>query len=710
MVGTARVLLVEGPEPRDRLREALEQAGSVSVMVVADAAAATTRLGAGSVDCVVSDHDPPGFDGLALLEAVRERRPSLPFVLCPAAGDETVAAAAIDRGVSAYVPHEAVAASLVDRVERVVADGRPSADADRRSPAPNSGALPDSEVLSARARRREAKLDQLRERSRRLMYTETIEETAQVAVEAADEIMGAPLSGFHVPNEAGDVLEPAALVTTVHEMFETPPTYARDGEPGSRAAIVWGVFESGEPRYIDDVAAYDPLDEPSPAGSVLLHPVGEHGVFVVSSDEPHAFDATDETLIEILSTSLTTALDRVEREQRLRSRQRRLERLHDATRDLMAARSREEIAARTVTAAEEILEFPIALVRFYDADAGGLVPVAETDSVGDLLPPRSVFGPGGNSLNWQTYEAGEVRLFDDIEEHDEAADTDTPLGSLMILPLGQHGTLSAGDTVAEAFDESDVFLARILSTAAETALARADREAELRRRRDELERQNEQLDEFASLVSHDLRNPLQAASGWLAMAREDDDREELAAVASAHDRMGDLIDELLTLARTTPAEAETEPVDLGGLADNCWQALTPTDATLAVETDRVVAANPARLRQLLENLLGNALRHGRAQTSGDADGPDGDGGAPAVTVTVGDLEDGFYVADDGPGIPAAERERIFEPGYSTAPEGTGFGLRIVERVADAHGWTVDVTEAGGGGARFELHGVTFVDD
>jgi CheY-like chemotaxis protein len=397
MVGTARVLLVEGPEPRDRLREALEQAGSVSVMVVADAAAATTRLGAGSVDCVVSDHDPPGFDGLALLEAVRERRPSLPFVLCPAAGDETVAAAAIDRGVSAYVPHEAVAASLVDRVERVVADGRPSADADRRSPAPNSGALPDSEVLSARARRREAKLDQLRERSRRLMYTETIEETAQVAVEAADEIMGAPLSGFHVPNEAGDVLEPAALVTTVHEMFETPPTYARDGEPGSRAAIVWGVFESGEPRYIDDVAAYDPLDEPSPAGSVLLHPVGEHGVFVVSSDEPHAFDATDETLIEILSTSLTTALDRVEREQRLRSRQRRLERLHDATRDLMAARSREEIAARTVTAAEEILEFPIALVRFYDADAGGLVPVAETDSVGDLLPPRSVFGPGGTA-------------------------------------------------------------------------------------------------------------------------------------------------------------------------------------------------------------------------------------------------------------------------------------------------------------------------
>jgi signal transduction histidine kinase len=75
-----------------------------------------------------------------------------------------------------------------------------------------------------------------------------------------------------------------------------------------------------------------------------------------------------------------------------------------------------------------------------------------------------------------------------------------------------------------------------------------------------------------------------------------------------------------------------------------------------------------------------------------------------VTVTVGDLADdaGFFVADDGPGIPPDERETVFEAGHSTAPDGTGFGLAIVDGIADAHGWTVRVTDSATGGARFEF--------
>jgi signal transduction histidine kinase len=80
-----------------------------------------------------------------------------------------------------------------------------------------------------------------------------------------------------------------------------------------------------------------------------------------------------------------------------------------------------------------------------------------------------------------------------------------------------------------------------------------------------------------------------------------------------------------------------------------------------------------------------------------------------VTVHVGESDGGFYVADDGPGIPEAERERIFEAGYSTADEGTGFGLRIVEQVVDAHGWEVTVTESEQGGARFDVTGVGRVE-
>jgi signal transduction histidine kinase len=67
------------------------------------------------------------------------------------------------------------------------------------------------------------------------------------------------------------------------------------------------------------------------------------------------------------------------------------------------------------------------------------------------------------------------------------------------------------------------------------------------------------------------------------------------------------------------------------------------------------------------------------------------------------------VADDGPGIPADEREAVFDAGYSTAEEGNGFGLRIVDQVVAAHGWEIAVTESADGGARFEITGVSFVE-
>ncbi|MBB6645438.1 sensor histidine kinase [Halobellus ruber] len=207
---------------------------------------------------------------------------------------------------------------------------------------------------------------------------------------------------------------------------------------------------------------------------------------------------------------------------------------------------------------------------------------------------------------------------------------------------------------------------------------------ERKRRERELERKTEQLDDFAGVVSHDLRNPLHVAQGRLDLAQEESESEHLDKAADAIDRCFTLIDDLLTLAREGMRVGETDPVDLDNVALDCWQTVETEDATLTVETGRTVRADPNRLRELLENLLRNAVKHG---------GED-------VTVTVDDHDDGFYVADDGSGIPDGKRDRIFEAGYSTADEGTGFGLEIVERIAEAHGWDVRVTESEAGGARF----------
>jgi len=218
-------------------------------------------------------------------------------------------------------------------------------------------------------------------------------------------------------------------------------------------------------------------------------------------------------------------------------------------------------------------------------------------------------------------------------------------------------------------------------------------ETDRERQHDRLERENEQLDRFASVISHDLRNPLDVALGRTNVLKERvDDPEvvgQLEEISDAHDRMRRIITDVLSLAREGEEIDTREAVGVGALAEEAWSTVATEDAALAVGVERTVHADRDRLAQAFENLFRNAVQHAGAD----------------VTVTVGDLEDGFYVADDGPGIPPAERERVFEPGYTGSGSGTGLGLAIVENVVDAHGWRLAVTESAEGGARFEVTGV-----
>lgn len=134
---------------------------------------------------------------------------------------------------------------------------------------------------------------------------------------------------------------------------------------------------------------------------------------------------------------------------------------------------------------------------------------------------------------------------------------------------------------------------------------------------------------------------------------------------------------------------ETEPVELADLVEACWQTVETASAGLVVETETTIQADPSRLQQLFENLLRNAVEHG---------GED-------VTITIGDLPDGFYVEDDGQEHPGGRTGNVLDAGYSTAADGTGLGLSIVREVAEAHGWEIEVTESSDGGARFEIIGV-----
>jgi PAS domain S-box-containing protein len=403
-----------------------------------------------------------------------------------------------------------------------------------------------------------------------------------------------------------------------------------------------------------------------------------------------------------------------ERERVLSERQRRFETLHDASRELMDATTTSEVARITADAAKHTLGYPITTLRFAD-EADGLLrtAVATEESVAEA-GERPNYRLDGDTPASTAYRTGEPLIHDRLD----ATDDDYDRGDLragMYLPVGEYGVMSIGDTDPAAFDDTDLEIAGVLAKLVAGAVSRLESERTIQRR-------NERLERFANIVAHDLRNPLGIARGRLELARETRDSDDLEAVARAQERMSSLIDDLLTLAREggTVTEADAEALDLERLVRECWQLVETSGvgADLRVEGTRTVLADEGRLRRLLENLFRNAVEHGVTDGRSDAAPTDG---ADAVTITVGVLDDfvrgadaepvegasrsGFYIADDGVGIPSERHDRVFDDGYSTHPSGTGFGLSIVREIADAHDWAVEVTESADGGARFEFRGV-----
>ena len=211
-------------------------------------------------------------------------------------------------------------------------------------------------------------------------------------------------------------------------------------------------------------------------------------------------------------------------------------------------------------------------------------------------------------------------------------------------------------------------------------------------REEDLRRKNERLDEFAGIVAHDLRNPLNVAQMRTTLAVEDPDYKDLhrTKVHEALDRMEDIITDTLILARRGNEAESLEPVSVTDIAEQCWDMVETNAASLVIDEACTIEGDPDRLRHVFENLFRNAVEH----SEGD------------VTVRVGRADDAvLYVEDDGPGVPPARRETAFKPGETSREQGTGFGLSIVKRIAEAHGWTVRLTASPDGGARFEFSGV-----
>jgi GAF domain-containing protein len=312
----------------------------------------------------------------------------------------------------------------------------------------------------------------------------------------------------------------------------------------------------------------------------------------------------------------------------------------------------------------------------------------------------------------ETVTAGDVRADADLATRPPYAEYGLAcyVGTPAVVEDETYGTCCFYDDDPRegAFSDWEVTLVDLLSRWIGVALDRRARTARLRT-------QNERFREFTGIVSHDLRNPMNVLHGALELAEMTGDAEQFDRCRRALDRMDALVEDLTTLTREGVVVDEVERLALESVSRACWETVETGGATLRVLGPAPIRPHVTRLKQLLENLFRNSVEHGSTDSrtgSGDSvehgstDSRTESGDAP-LTVRVGILDGGtgFYIEDDGVGIPEERRAKVFERGYSATVTGTGLGLSIVEKMATAHGWTVTMTESEAGGVRVEVRGV-----
>ena len=267
------------------------------------------------------------------------------------------------------------------------------------------------------------------------------------------------------------------------------------------------------------------------------------------------------------------------------------------------------------------------------------------------------------------------------EEFHELVDTvleDGSIGPREVRRQRRDGRWLDLQLSAAALDEQDGDPSRIVSVLTDVT--------DLKERERRLKRQNDRIEQFTRVLAHDLRNPVQVIRGQL----DHGEAHDSELVERALNRIEAIVDDVLSVARSEPLVTETTSISLQAVATDVSEHTNSRAVTLTVDGNCKLAANRARLHRLLDHLFENAIEHG-----GD-------------TITIGCLDDGFFVADDGPGIDPRHREHVFEPGYSTEPTATGFGLNVVREITEAHGWTIELRETETG-ARFEITDVDRLD-
>ena len=696
-----RILCVDAdPASIERIETSLESADDrFRVETAPTTAEGLTRFDGDPPDCVVSAYDLPDADGLAFLRAVRDQHASLPFILFTDAGSEAVASEAISAGVTDYFhtrgdeQYDQLTARIRDAVDSHRANSTRTRRLEAIEAAQEGISILDADgrfryVNEAYANLYQYDPAELIGRHWQTLYpddeVEAVEATILPAVESTGSWHGTT-TGVRADGETFTedhrvaATERGELVCTVrnagdHTAHQQALARTNTVLRTVVDALPMGVLVEntdrdvlvvndqlgetlGVPLASDELIGRDCASMAEQSKDLFADPAG----FIEGVHE--RIDSREPVRNEELSLGDGRVLERDYVPYTLP----RGEANMWLYRDVTERRRRERELQTTVEAME--------------ASMDGIAILDDDEYVYMNEAHAEVFNFTASELLGSTWR----RLYGDDEI--ERIETE-------VFPeLAQKGAWR-GETVGQTREGTPVLQAITLSLVEEDTLICTNRDitAEKRRQR-ELEKQNDRLSEFASVVSHDLKNPLTVVKGNVSLIDEyhgDELRADIDSLVTAVERMERIVEDTLTLARHGDTVGEMSTVPVPGLAATCWDGVQTSSATLTVDDAFVVHGDRERLRHVFENLFHNAVRHG---------GTD-------VTVRVGRAGDErFYVEDDGKGISEDDRDAVFEVGHTSAESGTGFGLTIVKRIAEAHGWEVCVADGRDGGARFEFAGV-----
>ena len=318
--------------------------------------------------------------------------------------------------------------------------------------------------------------------------------------------------------------------------------------------------------------------------------------------------------------------------------------------------------------------------------------------VGNATVPTDLDSQAGYTLiSEEPIIVDDLRTEERFSGPDLLVDHDVVSGISVIIGTVEEpwGILGTHTTDRREFTEYDVNFVQSVANLLAAAIERHEYQDELEATVCELKKSNTRLDSFASMLAHELRNPVAIGQIYVEQLPTEAAPQAVDYVTEAFNRIEDMIDVMLVLTRGREAIGESSPLSLAEIAQEAWDEVETPEATLEVDLDAVIRADETYIRHLFRNLFENAVQHGGAD----------------VTVQVGALDDGFYVADDGAGIPADDRDAVFEAGFTTAADegGTGLGLAFVQELAEVYEWTCRVTEGEAGGARFEFMDVNVVE-